>query len=98
LGILPRGVSPRDPLRQTITATNALLARLADGHTMTYADIGGVLLRKDGTLLDGVLSNNVHPTRFGYQLLANALSPLLDQFAGKPPSSPPHPNAPPNHS
>jgi beta-glucosidase len=42
--ILPRGEKPGDNLRAKIDRTNPLLARLADGHTVRFLDIGPALI------------------------------------------------------
>jgi hypothetical protein len=50
LGAFPRGATARDPLRVKLDAYNALLAKLADGKSVYYLDVGKAYLAPDGTL------------------------------------------------
>ena len=82
LGILPRGFTPAEPLRSPISQVNALMALLADGSRVRYLDIGGSFLQRDGTISPIVMSDAVHPTALGYQILVRAIwQPLIDLTA-----------------
>lgn len=76
LGIFPR----RDANRAKTDAANLLLAKLADKKMIRYLDIGSKFLDKDGKLLAGVLSDDVHLTRKGYEIWAAAMEPLLAEM------------------
>jgi lysophospholipase L1-like esterase len=79
LGILPRGDDADNPFRKTNEEVNRGLARLADGQRVTYADVGHVLLNRDGRFLADVVRNDKeHPTPQGYEVIGAALSPLVD--------------------
>jgi lysophospholipase L1-like esterase len=81
LGLLPAGWKTSDPLRVKVEQTNALLPALADGKVVSYADVGGGLLRRDGSIAPGMLIDGIHPTERGYRSIAAnldaALFPLL---------------------
>jgi hypothetical protein len=77
LGILPRGATPDLPLRQAVSQTNDLLARLADGSSVHFLDIGSAFLRPDGTLSPAVMADFLHPTALGYTIeSATLVGPL----------------------
>lgn len=93
LGIFPRGPhaakgQPVTPERveeavrrmQTIGAVNRELARLDDGKTIRYLDIGAVFLGQDGRIPTTVMPDQLHPGPAGYQLWADAMQPLLDSM------------------
>lgn len=50
LGIFPRGADKTDKMRQQNEATNALIAKFADGSKVHFMDIGQTFLAPDGTL------------------------------------------------
>ena len=76
LGVFPK----RDmPLEKT-KAVNALVAKLDDKRMIRYLDVGARLLDKDGNIQEGVLSDVVHLTGKGYEIWAEAMSPLLAEM------------------
>ena len=82
LGITPREASPDAPLRHAAADVNKLIQTCA-GEGVTYADIGGVLLEKDGTLSNAVAPDQLHFSGVGYQRLVPKLDSLIDQLFGK---------------
>jgi beta-glucosidase len=80
LGIFPRAVKPNDAFRTQIKSINAELAKLDDGNTTRYLDIGDKFLEADGTLSKEVMPDALHPSPKGYQIWADAMSPLLDEM------------------
>jgi len=88
--IFPRGPLPTDPYRLKVNATNALLAKLGDGSKVIYLDFGAKFLGSDGTLSKDIMPDFLHPTEKGYQIWADAVSPLLKKYvpASTPASSP----------
>lgn len=93
LGVFPRG--PRDPKggpidaaaiddaarrMVTIRAVNRDLAKLDDGRTIRYLDIGHVFLGPDGQIPEALMPDRLHPGPAGYQLWADAMQPLLDEM------------------
>jgi lysophospholipase L1-like esterase len=81
LGLLPAGWRASDPIRAKVEQTNALLPSLTDGRVVFYADVGGSFLRRDGSIVPGMMIDGIHPTPRGYRsIVANldaALWPLL---------------------
>ena len=83
LGIFPRGEHPNDPLRAKITATNQILATFDDGKKVTYLDFGAKLLQTDGTMTRVIMPDFLHPSPAGYQIWADAIQPVIDQYLRK---------------
>jgi len=76
LGVFPK----RDmPLEKT-KAVNAIVAKLDDKKMIRYLDVGAKFLDKDGNIQEGVLSDVVHLTGKGYEIWAEAMSPLLAEM------------------
>ena len=73
LGILPR----RDANRAKTDAANPLIAKLGDGKMVHYHDLGGMLLDKEGKLLPGVLTDDVHLSRKAYEAWGEAMTPVI---------------------
>jgi len=96
LGIFPRGARKnRDGSLDTgvekngvIRAVNAELAKLDDGRTIRFLDIGSVFLGQDGKPPFSIMPEQLHPSPAGYQLWADAMKPTLDQMLGEKPGKP----------
>ena len=88
--IFPRQQSPTDPYRLKVNATNPLLAKLADGTKVIYLDFGAKFLAPGGTLGKDIMRDFLHPTEKGYQIWADAVSPVLAKYvpASSPAASP----------
>jgi lysophospholipase L1-like esterase len=82
-GIFPRNDHPG--LWPKILEMNHALARLA-GHRIRYLDVNSKLADSQGTLLDGMMVDGLHPSVRGYQVWADGLKPILKGILG-PPSS-----------
>jgi lysophospholipase L1-like esterase len=67
-----------------IRLINDELAKLADGLTIFYLNVNDRLAKPDGTLLDGMSLDKLHPTVRGYQVWADGLRPLLTRLLGPP--------------
>jgi lysophospholipase L1-like esterase len=83
LGIFPRGEKPTDPMRQQNEATNALIAKLADGKTVQYLDIGPTFLQPDGTLTREIMPDLLHLSELGYEKWAAAMEPKVKELLGE---------------
>jgi beta-glucosidase len=85
LAIFPRGTGPTDRNRVSNDAANKLIAKLDDGKNVKFLDIGGKFLDDKGVLLAGTFNNdNLHPVEKGYQIWADAITPVLTQWLGAP--------------
>jgi beta-glucosidase len=84
LGLWPRGATPADPLRQEVGQVNNLIKTCADGSSIVYADIGGVLLDRNGVLSTKLSPDLLHFSGAGYSLLAPKLDPLIDRLENAP--------------
>ena len=82
LGLWPRGATPADRLRQAVNAVNRLIPSCADGTTIVYADVGGVLLEANGTLTRSISPDLLHFTGAGYERIVPKLDPLIDRLLG----------------
>lgn len=83
LAIFPRSNRSDDPMRRSVVATNAFLARLADGKRVVYRDIGAKFLDADGALSGEIMPDYLHPNAKGYQIWADAIKADVDTLEGK---------------
>lgn len=83
LGIFPRGATPADAMRQQNEATNARIAKLADGRSVHYLDVGKSFLAADGTLSKDIMPDLLHLSPKGYQLWADAIEPKVKELLGE---------------
>ena len=65
-----------------IDRINDNVSRFADGKTVRYLDVNGKLADAKGVLFDGMMGDKLHPTLKGYQVWADALTPLLTELLG----------------
>ena len=77
LGVFPRAEKPDDPLRKAIQDINREIAKLDDGKSIKYLDIGGKFLDAEGNLPKDVMPDFLHPNAKGYQIWADAMDPTL---------------------
>jgi lysophospholipase L1-like esterase len=82
LAIFPRGEKP-NPMRDTITAINARLAKLADGKKVVYLDLGPKFLAVDGTLPAELMPDFLHLSAKGYAVWADAIESDLAKLLGE---------------
>jgi lysophospholipase L1-like esterase len=79
LAIFPRGTLD-DPQRAQVALINTLIAKLDDGKTVKFLDIGPKFLKFDGTLPKSIMPDLLHPNAQGYQIWADAMGPALDEM------------------
>jgi lysophospholipase L1-like esterase len=84
LGVLPRAPSPQDPIRASVNQTNYLISQLDNGTNVRFLNLGAALLQPDGSILPATLYDYTHPSTLGYQILSNALVPVLEVLEGGP--------------
>jgi lysophospholipase L1-like esterase len=70
--LLPRA-EPAAEIRREVLETNAGLARLADGDTVRFLDLGGIFQDREGRLSPEIMPDGLHLNARGYALWAEAL-------------------------
>jgi len=91
--VILMGITPRTDNRDgasvmpTIDAINERYARLADGLKIRYVNINAQLARADGTPREGVTMDGLHLSLSGYQVWADALTPIFTELLGPPAST-----------
>ena len=80
LGLWPREDMPRILQRHEIAAVNRLIATCGDGIMIRYADLGGLLLERDGKISPQISSDRLHFNMQGYARLAPSLGREIDQL------------------
>lgn len=75
--IFPRGPDSQDPKRLINDKINQGLPKLAEKTGARLLDINHLFLEKDGTLSGTVMPDALHPKRYGYQIWAEGLAPVL---------------------
>lgn len=78
--IFPRGEKATDPNRAKIKTINEIIAKLADGKKVTFIDFGDKFLDAEGNLSREIMADFLHPTAKGYQIWADAIAPVIDQY------------------
>lgn len=76
LAVFPRGEKP-GPTREKLAAVNQRVAKLDDGKTVKYLDIGPKFLNEDGTISKEIMPDFLHLTPKGYRIWADAIEPTL---------------------
>lgn len=78
--ITEAAVSDAGKRMAVIDRANALLAKLDDGESVRFLNIGAQFLGKDSRIPWTIMPDQLHLTRAGYQLWADAMQPLLDEM------------------
>ncbi len=86
LGVFPRGKAAKEAkvavaadLNPKIKAVNDIIAKLDDGKTVKYLDIGGKFLDSSGGLSREIMPDLLHLSPKGYEIWADAIEkPLAD--------------------
>jgi lysophospholipase L1-like esterase len=76
LAVFPRSPQP-GPVRERVAAINERIAKLDDGRSVKYLDIGPRFLGDDGTISAEVMPDYLHLSRKGYRIWADAIEPTL---------------------
>jgi lysophospholipase L1-like esterase len=80
--IFPRADNPA--VNPTIARINANLEKMADGKTIRFLDVNARLADADGTLLEEMTVDGLHPSLKGYEVWAEGLRPILTELLGPP--------------
>lgn len=81
MAIFPRGEKPDDGGRRKVAAVNARIKVLGEDPRITFIDLGDKLVEPDGTISRDMMPDFVHPTAPGYQFWADAIQPVIAQYA-----------------
>lgn len=77
LAIFPRDQKPEGEKRRRVKAANDIIAKLDDGKTVKYLDIGDRFIETDGTISKEIMPDYLHLTSKGYRIWADAIEPTL---------------------
>jgi len=77
MGVFPRGQMANDPFRPKIAEINRLLSQTAAERNVHFLDIGPKMVEPDGSISPQIMDDFTHPTEKGYQIWADAITPLL---------------------
>jgi lysophospholipase L1-like esterase len=82
LGIYPRGAKP-DATREKVARTNALLKTLDGKDNVTFIDVSAKLVEPDGSISKEMMSDYLHPTAKGYEIIAAEIEPTVKKLLGE---------------
>jgi lysophospholipase L1-like esterase len=80
VAIFPRNDSPASNAQ--IAVANRRIAALADGKTVRFLDLNDRLADAEGKLFAGVAVDGLHLSLKGYEIFAQALTPVLTELLG----------------
>jgi len=80
LAVFPRSPKPTDSARDWIAKLNAIISGYASDPRVTYLDIGAKFLQPDGTLTPDIMPDYLHPSPKGYEIWANAITPVVQKY------------------
>jgi lysophospholipase L1-like esterase len=90
LGVFPRGSKadadkatktvPAEKLNKKIPAINAIIAKLHDGKTVFYKDIGKLFLNNDAGLPGDIMPDYLHLSPKGYDIWGNAIKGDIEKL------------------
>jgi lysophospholipase L1-like esterase len=83
LGIFPRGQQASNPFRDKIKEANQQIAKLDNGTSVRYLDIGDRFLSPDGSLSKEIMPDFLHLSPKGYTIWADAIQPTLQEMLKK---------------
>jgi lysophospholipase L1-like esterase len=83
LGVFPRRDKP-EAIQENLTAVNAKIAGLDDGSHVKFLDIGKAFQNKDGTISPEIMPDQLHLSRKGYRIWADAMEPTLWSMLDEP--------------
>lgn len=80
LAVFPRNEKADNPTRVKIGQINEIIAKLDDGKTVFFQDIGPKFLQPDGTLTREIMPDLLHLSAAGYQIWADAIQAKLTEL------------------
>jgi lysophospholipase L1-like esterase len=82
LGIFPQKISPEDPIRIKIDATNEILSKFKQENTFYY-NIGNIFVAAGGIIPQKIMPDFLHLSEEGYKKWAEVLSGIITNFYNK---------------
>lgn len=83
LAIFPRGADKNDPKRLNNQKANEIVAKLDNGKTVRYLDIGPKFTNADGTLSKEIMPDLLHLSPKGYTIWAESIEPTVKEMMGE---------------
>jgi beta-glucosidase len=83
LAIFPRGPDANDAKRKVNEGANAIIAKLADGKTVFYQDIGPNFVDAQGNLSRDVMPDLLHLNKASYETWAKSIEPTVAKILGE---------------
>lgn len=80
LGVFPRGEKADNAQRVKLIEVNKMISKLDDGKQVRYLDIGAKFLQPDGVLTKDIMPDFLHLSARGYEIWAEAVTPLLKEL------------------
>ena len=78
--IFPRSEKPDAPVRAKLKVVNEIISKLGDGKKVIYVDFSDKFLDAAGNLSKEIMFDGLHPSEKGYQIWADAIQPIIDQY------------------
>jgi beta-glucosidase len=82
LGVFPRG-EKTNAQREKLIEVNQTVAKLDDGKSVYYLDIGQNLMNPDGTIFKEVMPDFLHLSPKGYEIWAASIEVKLKELLGE---------------
>lgn len=82
LAVFPRGEKAGTPIRAKLAEINKTIARLDDGKSVFFRDIGEKFLEKDGTLSKKIMPDFLHLSEQGYNIWGEAVEETVQMLLG----------------
>jgi lysophospholipase L1-like esterase len=79
LAVFPRGEKP-NPQREKLKQVNQIIAKLDDGKSVFFLDIGDKFVTPDGLMTKEITPDFLHLSVAGYQIWADAITPKLQEL------------------
>ncbi len=79
LAVFPRATK-ENPMRKAIDDINQIIAKLDDGKTTRYLDIGKNFLDANGELPPDIMPDKLHPNAKGYDIWYDAIHAQVDEM------------------
>ena len=80
MAVFPRGEKNPNPAREKLSHVNQIIAKLHDGESIHFLDIGEKFLQPDGSISKELMPDFLHLSPQGYQVWADALGPKVAEL------------------